>query len=761
MVSPLQYTPIEEIQTIHDDLGKTFRAGKARPLVWRQHQLRQVLLMLRENEAAIVASLDADLRKPVAESLFGEIALPAQRAEQTLASLEEWTKPETVTVDAWQQPWNPTIYKTPKGVVLIIATWNFPWSLVLSSLIGAIAAGCPAVLKPSEISAHCAQLMGELIPKYVDQSAYRVVNGGVKETTRLLELKWDHISYVGNSTVARIIAAAAAKHLTPLTLELGGKSPTVIDAAHTDLRLAAKRILWGKNINAGQVCIAPDYILIQRDYQDALIEALKEAYAVMEPNGALGSSTYCGIINAAHYGRLQGLMGRTTGQLVMGGKADGKKFIEPTVYKDVKGGDALMEAELFGPILPIVPVDSMQEAIEFINDRPHPLVLYVFTDDAELKQAFIDTTLSGTLEFNDVIPNVAGLPFAGVGESGYGAQNMKYTFDEFTHNRASVDIPFSTKPRMSKVWSCEANMYNILTADLSTKTERHLITELKIDGKRPRPWLDRLLTGSCRDYKGLDASSRASLSASLLPLSTCRSPLNMDLAPSLPKPDKASCAQCGISDCPLRRCGKCRAVPYCSTECQKADWKSHKTVCEVYIEDKVLRSTGVYVGEKAPKTKKGETARTRNIDRAKTHFLAVTLRRTESSDPRTLYSLVDAEVIPLSFLEEAWSTRANMRDLIPMSPRAILENDADQRRRDGGLGSVMVMSMELPKGDDRPPRDALTQINVHILQPLGVYNVHKTALSRLRSFSRDMAMKCLKNSLDGGAYSLTFQPRPL
>ncbi|KAI0060490.1 aldehyde dehydrogenase [Artomyces pyxidatus] len=448
----LQYTSLDEIQSTYDDLQKTFRAGKARPLAWRQHQLRQLLLMLNENQQAIVGALQADLNKPAAESLLGEVGAGIRTAERTLARVEEWVKPELVAVDEWQQSWSPTINKTPKGVVLIISPWNYPFILNIQPLIGAISAGCPAVLKPSEISAHTSALLADLIHKYLDNSTYRVVNGAVKETTYLLELKWDHIFYTGNSKVARIIATAAAKHLTPCTLELGGKSPVVVDAAHTDLKLAAKRILWGKTTNAGQICVAPDYILIPRDAQDAFIEALKEAYSTFHPGGALGSDSYGSIVSKGHYDRLQDLIKRTTAKPVIGGGSDGQRTIEPTVYRDVTQGDALLEGEIFGPLLPLVPVDNIQEAIEFINERSHPLALYVFTDDPEVKQAFVEQTLSGSLVFNDVFQHlsVGELPFQGIGESGYGAQHLKYTFDGFTHHRATVDIPFSAEPILAR-----------------------------------------------------------------------------------------------------------------------------------------------------------------------------------------------------------------------------------------------------------------------------------------------------------------------
>jgi len=248
------------------------------------------------------------------------------------------------------------------------------------------------------------------------------------------------------------VAKAAAEHLTPLTLELGGKSPAIVDPNTTDLKIAAKRILWGKTLNAGQICVAPDYVLIPRSAQDAFVEAIKEAAAEFQLDGALASDSYSSIVSDGHFKRLRDMMQRSSGKVVVGGdtKEEGRR-IAPTVYSDVKEGDSLLEAEIFGPILPIVPVDDVRQAIEYINAHPHPLVLYAFTEDKEIKQTLRDETRSGGVHFNDVIQQlrVDNLPFSGIGESGYGYQSMRYTFDEFTYRRSSVDIPLALEPQFS------------------------------------------------------------------------------------------------------------------------------------------------------------------------------------------------------------------------------------------------------------------------------------------------------------------------
>ncbi|KIM65523.1 hypothetical protein SCLCIDRAFT_1212257 [Scleroderma citrinum Foug A] len=385
---------------------------------------------------------------------MGDAAWVVERALSSAEQLEEWAKPEQPDVPESQRSWKPTIYKAPKGTVLIISPCNYPMILTFQPLIGAIAAGCCAVLKPSEIVPHFSNLIADLVPKYLDSSAYRVVNGAIPEASKLLELQWDHIFYTGNGRVGRIVASAAAKHLTPCSLELGGKCPVYVDSTY-DMDLAAKRILFGKCSNAGQICVAPDYVLVLRQKQDELIQGFEKAYKAFFPNGALDDVQYGSIVNDMHFQRLTNLLdcseGEKVGGVMAGRRNPKKRRFEPILVKGVRANDSLLEEEIFGPILPIIVVNSLDEAIDFVNERPHPLLLYAFTEDLNTKERLINETQSGGISFNNTVQqlSVGQLPFSGIGESGHGYQFLRYTFEAFTHLRSSVDIPKEAEPALS------------------------------------------------------------------------------------------------------------------------------------------------------------------------------------------------------------------------------------------------------------------------------------------------------------------------
>ncbi|KAI0706188.1 Aldehyde/histidinol dehydrogenase [Cytidiella melzeri] len=454
MVETIQYTPLNHLPEIHARLHKTFKSGVTRSLVWRKQQLMQLALMFQENQKAIEHALHLDLRKPDLESAMMEVLGIVKSCKAFIENLKDYTAPTRPAVESSKANWNATIHHVPKGVICLISPWNFPWVLTFKPLAGAIAAGCAAVLKPSEVTAHSAALMAELVPKYLDPSAFAIVNGAVPETTALLDLRWDHIFYTGGVVVGRVIAAAAAKFVTPLTLELGGKSPVIVDEG-CDTDLVAKRILNGKCVNSGQLCVSPDYVIVLRSVCPAFLEGLQRTYAVLFPEGPFHpNAKYGKIVSERHAKRLLDMLQATKGKIFMGGKheqlEDGVR-IEPTIITDVKLDDALMQEEIFGPFLPILVVDTLDEAISTVNELPKPLVIYPFTNNPETKQRILNETSSGNVSFNDTtsIIGTDDLPFGGAGDSGYGVWHGHYTFKTFSHERVSIDVPASEEHAMA------------------------------------------------------------------------------------------------------------------------------------------------------------------------------------------------------------------------------------------------------------------------------------------------------------------------
>ena len=428
--------PVQPIPKHLADLRATFRAGRTRPMAWRKQQLKRLRALLKENEQALADALHGDLRKSYFEAWSSEINFTVNEIDHSLAHLDEWARPQSVDTPIAYQPASSEIRKEPLGVTLIIAPWNYPVQLMLAPLAAAISAGNCAVLKPSEVAQHTATLLTKLIPQYLDGDAFRVVEGGVPETTALLEERWDHIFFTGSTTVGRIVMLAAAKHLTPVTLELGGKSPCIV-AADAPMKVAARRILWGKVWNAGQTCVAPDYILVERGAEAKLLAAMKKTLAEFYPGETKASPDYARIISDRHFDRLVGLLEDQT--VALGGDTDREqRYIEPTVVTGVDLQSPLMQEEIFGPILPIVPYDSLQEAIDFVNDREKPLALYVFTKKKKTAEAILQNTSSGGAAVNVSVLHlgVPDLPFGGVGPSGMGAYHGQAGFDCFSHTKS-------------------------------------------------------------------------------------------------------------------------------------------------------------------------------------------------------------------------------------------------------------------------------------------------------------------------------------
>ncbi|MFF4783161.1 aldehyde dehydrogenase family protein [Streptomyces griseorubiginosus] len=423
-------------------LRATFRSGRTKPVEWRTTQLRRLRELLTENGTELAAALHADLGKSSTEAFRTEIDFTIREIDHTLDHLTDWLRPESAPVPAhlgadataWTQ-------YDPLGVVLVIAPWNYPAQLLLAPVVGALAAGNAVVAKPSELAPATSSAIARLVPAYLDTDAVAVVEGGVPETTALLAERFDHIFYTGNGTVGRIVLRAAAEHLTPVTLELGGKSPAFVDR-DADLAVVADRLVRGKFLNAGQTCVAPDYVLTDPETAAALEPLFEKAVETLYGADPAASGEYGRIINERHFDRLTGLL--DSGRTVVGGQSDRTaKYIAPTVLADVDPEAPVMREEIFGPILPIVTVDGLDAAIDFINDRDKPLALYVFTDSDTTRGRIADETSSGGLGYGLPLAHltVSDLPFGGVGESGMGNYHGRYSIETFSHRKAILEKP--------------------------------------------------------------------------------------------------------------------------------------------------------------------------------------------------------------------------------------------------------------------------------------------------------------------------------
>ncbi|WP_225096123.1 aldehyde dehydrogenase family protein [Streptomyces sp. CoH27] len=438
----MNHPAIEQPADIVARLRATFATGRTKPVEWRTDQLRRLRAMLTERGADLAAALRADLGKSRTEAYRTEIDFTIREIDHTLEHLTDWLRPEPAPVPAhlgadataWTQV-------DPLGVVLVIAPWNYPAQLLLAPVVGALASGNAVVAKPSELAPATSAVLAELIPAYLDTDAVAVVEGGIPETTALLAERFDHIFYTGNGAVGRVVMRAAAEHLTPVTLELGGKSPVFVDR-DADLDVVADRLARGKFLNAGQTCVAPDYVLTDPETAAALESALVRAVGTLFGADPAESPEYGRIINERHFDRLSALL--DSGRVAVGGTSDRTaKYIAPTVLADVDPKAPVMQEEIFGPILPIVTVSGLDEAIAFINDRDKPLALYVFSESEQTRGRIAAETSSGGLGYGLPLAHltVSDLPFGGVGESGMGNYHGRYSIETFSHRKAVLDKP--------------------------------------------------------------------------------------------------------------------------------------------------------------------------------------------------------------------------------------------------------------------------------------------------------------------------------
>ena len=434
--------------------------GDTLPLAWRLEQLDRLERLCAEGEDAVLAALAADLGKPPVEAFF-ELVAVRQEIRLCRQKLRRWMAPRSAAVPLSLQPGRAETQAQPLGCVLIIGPWNYPFHLLLQPLVSALAAGNTAVLKPSEHAPATAALVAELVARHLDPGVVRVVQGDGQVAQELLQLRFDHIFFTGGERVGRLVMAAAAPHLTPVTLELGGKSPAVV-LADADLEVTAKRLIWGKSLNGGQTCVAPDHLLVEESIRQELIGRLASRITACFGADPLQSPDLARIVNRAQFERLSGLLegARQKGQILFGGQSDpGQLRIAPTLLAVEDPGDPLMASELFGPLLPILAVASVAEAITAINSRPKPLALYLFSRSGAAERQLLAGTSSGSYCRNDVVmqAGLAELAFGGVGASGMGSYHGQAGFDTFSHQRSllrrpfALDVPFRYPPYGTKL----------------------------------------------------------------------------------------------------------------------------------------------------------------------------------------------------------------------------------------------------------------------------------------------------------------------
>jgi len=413
-----------------------YKSEATRDVSWRIKQIKKLVDLISKNEEKISAALKKDLNKAPYESLSTEIGPALADAGHILKHIREWAEPQEVDTTLFHIPGSSKIYKEPFGNVFLISPWNYPFLLTISPLIGAMSAGNCVLIKPSEHSPATSAVMQELINSNFDEGFIHLVQGDADTTKELLKTRWDYIFFTGGTEIGRSIYQEAAKYLTPVTLELGGKSPCVVDKS-ANIDVAAKRISWGKLINSGQTCIAPDYVFVHESVKEKFLAALKKHIEKSYGTDPINHPDYCKIINAKQYNRLKEYIG--DGTVFYGGKFDdAAQKISPTVLLNVDFNSKVMTDEIFGPILPVFTYSNIEDVIRFINDREKPLASYIFANSSGVRNKFLENVTSGGACVNDVVLHISSsnMPFGGVGESGIGGYHGKYSFDTFSHSKS-------------------------------------------------------------------------------------------------------------------------------------------------------------------------------------------------------------------------------------------------------------------------------------------------------------------------------------
>lgn len=431
------------IDPVMERLRKTFASGKTRDLAWRKGQLQAVIDMMKAEEAVILEALHADFGKPKSEAATAEVDFTTRDAKHALKHIDKWAKRKRVGTPLSMMPGASFVQPEPFGVTLIIGAWNYPFQLVLAPLVGAIAAGNCAVIKPSELAPESSRVLAAAVAKHMDPDAVAVIEGGADVAAAVLERQFDLIFYTGGTRVGQIVMEAASKHLTPVVLELGGKNPCFVDAT-ANLEVAARRIAWGRYLNAGQICVAPDYVLVEEKAKEGLIEALRTQIRAFFGSDPKQSRDFARVVNDRHFERLEKMIDPS--KVVIGGETDRTaRYIAPTVMANVSDDDPVMAGEIFGPILPVQTWTDPDEAIARAAKRPHSLAAYAFTKDDAFAEKAMAGTRSGSFTVNDTVMFMANpdLPFGGVGPSGSGAYHGKYSFDAFSQKRAVLKRGFA------------------------------------------------------------------------------------------------------------------------------------------------------------------------------------------------------------------------------------------------------------------------------------------------------------------------------
>jgi len=438
--------PTSQISQTVGRLRHTFSTGRTRDVQWRKDQLRRLERMMTDNESAIAAALADDLDRKPFEAWLSDTATTAAEARYAAKNVGRWMRRKYRLLELAQLPGRGWVEYEPYGTVLIIGAWNYPFYLTLGPAVGAIAAGNTLVLKPSEIASASAHLMADLVPRYLDNDAIAVVEGDGAVSQELIGQGFDRVLFTGGTEIGRKVYEGAAPHLTPVTLELGGKSPVIV-AADADVDVAAKRIAWIKLLNSGQTCVAPDYVLADASIRDDLVAKIGEAITTFESGESAGRR----IVNQRQFDRLNSYLAETKGTVALGGATDAAQLrIHPTVVVDPDPDEPLMKNEIFGPILPVITVQSLDDAIRFVNSRPKPLSAYLFTKTRAVRERVIKEVPAGGMLVNHLAFQVttAKLPFGGVGASGMGAYHGRWGFEEFSHRKSVLTKP--TRPDLSR-----------------------------------------------------------------------------------------------------------------------------------------------------------------------------------------------------------------------------------------------------------------------------------------------------------------------